>query len=158
MGMAGTLAERAGARQRFTGSSEMGGVQGPPRTFERVPWAFTARDWNMPCRGEVWWAFREDRSAMVILSSGGEGDDLLAIYVVPPADQDITGVALELPIGGEEGLASGVVRVGLPAPGRIPCSWLVSLKKDDLIEQAGTLPEEKLAQLGEMLHLGGLER
>jgi mRNA interferase MazF len=91
---------------------------------------------------------------MVILSSGGEGD-LLAIYVVPPADQDITGVALELAIGGEP---SGVVRVGLPGPGRIPCSWLVSLKKDDLIEQAGTLPEEKLAQLGEMLHLGGLER
>jgi len=91
---------------------------------------------------------------MVILSTGGEGD-LLAIYVVPPADQDITGVALELPIGGEEGLASGVVRVALPGPGRIPCSWLVSLKKDDLIEQAGTLPEEKLAQLGEMLHLGG---
>ena len=111
----------------------------------------------MPIRGEVWWAFREDRSAMVILSTGAEGD-LLAIYVVPPADQDITGVALELPIGGEEGLASGVVRVGLPAPGRIPCSWLVSLKKDDLIEQAGTLPEQKLAQLGEMLHLGGLER
>ena len=32
---------------------------------------------------------------MVILSTGGEGD-LLAIYVVPPADQDITGVALEI--------------------------------------------------------------
>ena len=95
---------------------------------------------------------------MVILSSGGEGDDLLAIYVVPPADQDITGVALELPIGVEEGLPSGVVRVGLPGPGRIPCSWLVSLKEDDLIEQAGALSEEKVAQLGEMLHLGGLER
>src|SRR5437660_219551 len=118
--------------------------------------AVTARGWNMPFRGEVWWAFREDRSAMVILSTGGERD-LLAIYVVPPADQDITGIALELPIDGEEGLASGVVRVALPVPGRIPCSWLVSLKKDDLIEQAGTLPEEKLAQLGEMLHLGGLE-
>ena len=101
--------------------------------------------------------FDPELTIRVILSTGGEGD-LLAIYVVPPADQDITGVALELPIGVEEGLPSGVVRVALPTPGRIPCSWLVSLKKDDLIEQAGTLSEEKLAQLGEMLHLGGLER
>src|SRR5438876_9831076 len=108
----------------------------------------------MPFRGEVWWAFRENRSAMVILSTGGEGD-LLAIYVVPSADQDITGVAVELPIGAEEGLPSGVVRVALPGPGRIPCSWLVSLKKDDLIEQAGTLPEEKLASLARCFTSGG---
>jgi len=111
----------------------------------------------MASRGDVWWAFREDRSPVVILSADGEVD-LLAIYVVPPTDQDINGIAVELPIGAAEGLPAGVVRVALPGPGRIPCSWLVSLRNDDLIEQAGALAEEKLVQLGEMLHLGGLER
>ena len=109
----------------------------------------------MPSRGEVWRAFGAESSAVVILSARDE--DLRAIYVVPAAETDIAGVAVELQVGREEGLSSGVVRVGLARPDRINCSWLVSLKMTDLNEQTGALSEEKLSKLAEMLRLGGLE-
>ena len=86
-----------------------------------------------------------------------EAGDLRAIYVVPAAETDIVGTAIELPVGDEEGLSSGVVRVALARPDRINCSWLVSLKESDLDEQTGALSEEKLSKLAEMLRLGGLE-
>jgi mRNA-degrading endonuclease toxin of MazEF toxin-antitoxin module len=110
----------------------------------------------MPSRGEVWRAFGAESSAVVILSTREEAD-LRAIYVVPPAETDIAGAAIELPIGREEGLSTGVVRVALVRPGRINCSWLVSLKQTDLNERTGVLSEEKLSKLAEMLRLGGLE-
>lgn len=110
----------------------------------------------MPVRGEVWRVSGAELSAVVILSTREEAD-LRAIYVVPAAETDIAGAAVELPVGREEGLSSGVVRVGLARPDRINCSWLVSLKQTDLKEQTGALSEEKLSKLAEMLRLGGLE-
>src|SRR4051794_2842497 len=110
----------------------------------------------MPSPGEVWRAFGAASSALVILSARDEAD-LRAIYVEPAAETDIAGAAIELPVGSEEGLSSGVVRVALARPDRINCSWLVSLKETDLIEQTGALSEEKLSKLAEMLRLGGLE-
>ena len=111
----------------------------------------------MPSRGEVWRAFGVAESSAVVILSTGDEADLRAIYVVPAAESDIAGVAIELPVGREEGLFSGVVRVALARPDRINCSWLVSLKETDLTEQTGALSEEKLSELAEMLRLGGLE-
>ena len=79
------------------------------------------------------------------------------MYVVPAAETDLSGAAIELPVGPEEGLPSGVVRVALARQDRINCAWLVSLKDTDLNEQAGALSGEKLSKLTEMLRLGGLE-
>ena len=110
----------------------------------------------MPSRGEVWWAFGAEPSPVVILSTPDE-TELRAIYVVPAAETDISGAAIELPVGREEGLSSGVVRVALARPDRINCAWLVSLNETDLNEQAGALSEAKLARLTEILRLGGLE-
>ena len=110
----------------------------------------------MPSRGEVWRAFGAESSAVIILSTRDEAD-LRAIHVVPAAETDIAGVAIELAVGREEGLDSGVVRVALARPGRINCSWLVSLNEADLNEHTGALSEKKLSKLGEMLRLGGLE-
>src|SRR3954464_16035738 len=110
----------------------------------------------MPSRGEVWRVFGAESSPVVILSAHDKAD-LRAIYVVPAAETDIAGVAVELPVGRDEGLSSGVVRVALARPDRIPCSWLVSTKKTDLIKRTGALSEEKLSKLEEMLRLGGLE-
>src|SRR5437764_13705183 len=110
----------------------------------------------MPSRGEVWRAFGAESSAVVILSARDEAD-LRAIYVVPAAETDIAGAAVELPVGREEGLSSGVVRVALARPDRINCSWLVRLKKTDLNEETGALSEEKLSKLAEILPLAGLE-
>ena len=116
----------------------------------------TGRYWGVPSRGDVWRVFGAEPSAVVILSTRNE-PDLRGIYVVPAAETDITGVAIELAVGREEGLSSGVVRVALARPDRINCSWLVSLNETDLNEQTGVLSEEKLSKLGEMLRLGGLE-
>ena len=110
----------------------------------------------MPSRGEVWWAFGAEPSPVVIVSSR-DATDLRAIQVVPAAETDISGIAIELPVGREEGLPSGVVRVALARRDRINCAWLVSLKETDLTEKAGALSEEKLSKLAEMLRLGGLE-
>ena len=85
-----------------------------------------------------------ESTAVVILSTGNE-PGLRGIYVVPAAETDITGVAIELAVGREEGLDSGVVRVALARPDRINCSWLVSLNETDLNKQSGVLSEEKLS-------------
>ena len=93
---------------------------------------------------------------VVLLSEADE--TLRAICVVAAAETDITGVAVELRVGLEEGLpADGVVRVALRRPGRIPCAWLVDLKPGDLAERAGALSRDKVARLEEMLQLGGLD-
>jgi mRNA interferase MazF len=110
----------------------------------------------MPSRGEVWWAFGAQRCPVVILSSRDE-TEFRAIYVVPAAETDISGIAIELPVGHNEGMASGVLRVGIARQDRINCSWLVSLRESDLNTKVGVLDEEKLSKLAEMLRLGGLE-
>lgn len=110
----------------------------------------------MPSRGEVWRVFGAESSPVVILSTRNE-PDLLGIYVVAAAETDITGVAIELAVGLEEGLDPGVVRVALARPDRINCSWLVSLNEADLDKQTGVLSDEKLSKLEEMLRLGGLD-
>ena len=123
---------------------------------QQDPVDLAVQHWGMPSRGEVWRVFGAESSPVVILSAHDKAD-LRAIYVVPAAETDIAGVAVELPVGRDEGLSSGVVRVALARPDRIPCSWLVSLKKTDLSKRTGALSEEKLSKLAEMLRLGGLE-
>jgi mRNA interferase MazF len=47
--------------------------------------------------------------------------------------------------------------VALPRTGLIPCTWLVPLTHDDLIEQAGRLSPAKLRELADALRLAQLE-
>ena len=69
------------------------------------------------------------------------GYALRAIQVVAAAPTDITGVALEVAIGNVEGLPfEGVVRVALPRPGLVPCTWLTTLSRSDLLDAAGARP------------------
>jgi mRNA interferase MazF len=108
-------------------------------------------------RGEVWWADFNGRQAVVLLS-GEETSGFSAMQVVAPAGTDLSGVAVEVAVGAPEGLPlEGVVRVALPRPDLIPCSWLVTLAREDLIGQAGVLPSVKLSEIEEALRLGGLE-
>lgn len=106
-------------------------------------------------RGEVWWAQVDERRAVVLLShTSGE---LSAMVVVAPASTDISGVAVEVKLGIGEGLPdNGVVRVALPRPDRINCSWLVTLRPTDLIEQAGVLSPPKLREFDQLLRLADL--
>ena len=107
-------------------------------------------------RGDVWWVILDEKRPVVILSS--EGEELRGMQIVAPADTDITGAAVEVWLGTEEGLAeAGVVRVALPRPGLIPCTWLVTVTREDLVERAGRLSAAKLRELTGALRLAQLE-
>jgi mRNA interferase MazF len=107
-------------------------------------------------RGEVWWANLDGPRPVVLLSVNG-ASEIRAILIVPAAGGDITGVAVEVTLGTDEGLSSeGVVRVALPRPGRINCAWLVTLRRVDLEEHAGALSSDKLAEVEHALKLAGL--
>ena len=111
----------------------------------------------MTDRGEVWWALLDEKRPVVLLSRDG-AEELRAIQVVAPAGTDITDVGIEVRLGNGEGLANeGVVRVALPRTGLIPCTWLVTLTRDDLIGQAGRLSPAKLHELADALRLAQLE-
>ncbi|MCK9921994.1 type II toxin-antitoxin system PemK/MazF family toxin [Frankia sp. AgPm24] len=105
--------------------------------------------------GEVWWAdFGERR--LVVLLSGESTCGFRAMRVVEPAGTDLGDLAVEVAVGAPEGLPyEGVLRVALPRPALIPCTWLVTLTREDLIERAGVLPTAKLDEIEELLRLGG---
>lgn len=133
-------------------------------------------------RGEVWWALLDERRAVVLLS-GDEASGFRAMEIVAPATvderrgfvllhaddatletvasvgPDVRGVGVEIAVGEGEGLQpSGVVRVALPRAGDpVPCTWLVTLTRDYLIERAGVMPAAKLDQLDRVLRLAGIE-
>jgi mRNA interferase MazF len=106
-------------------------------------------------RGEVWWVLLDEKRPVVLLSPSDAGS-WQSIQVVPPADTDITGLAVEVKFGAEEGLSGGVVRVALPQPGLVPCTWLAVVTSDDLIEQAGQLSPGKLREVDGVLRQGGI--
>jgi mRNA interferase MazF len=137
-------------------------------------------------RGEVWWAFIGERCPVVLLSGDGE-PELRAIQIVAPATAEekrgfvvlsgqeaadsramqqaigsagtgIGGVGVEVEVGTHEGLPhGGVVRVALPRDGHIFCTWLVSLTRESLLEQAGALSRTKLDELANALRLARIE-
>jgi mRNA interferase MazF len=102
-------------------------------------------------RGEVWWAEFDERRPVVLLS--GEGPSgFRAMQVVAPADTDITGLGIEVAVGVKEGLPfDGVLRFAFPWPGFTPCTWLTTLSREDLTEQAGALPAAKLSEIDDAL-------
>ncbi|MEU6236695.1 type II toxin-antitoxin system PemK/MazF family toxin [Kitasatospora sp. NPDC047058] len=109
-------------------------------------------------RGEVWWVDFDERRPVVLLS-GDEASGFRAMQVVAPAGTEISGVAVEVAVGAPEGLPlGGVLRVALPRPGLVPCTWLVTLAREDLIERVGALSSAKLDEIKDALRAGGLER
>jgi len=108
-------------------------------------------------RGEVWWADVYGRDAVVLLSADDPAQ-LRALLVVEPAGVDLGGQGAEVAVGRAEGLPhDGVVRIGYPSPGWTPCTWLVTLTRDSLVERTGRLSPAKLRDLTEALRLGRLE-
>ena len=98
-------------------------------------------------RGEVWWVDCGERRPVVLLSEE-EPSGARAMQVVAPADTDISGLGIEVAVGVQEGLPfDGVLRFAFPWPGFTPCTWLTTLSRDDLIEQAGALSSAKLSEI-----------
>ena len=98
-------------------------------------------------RGEIWWAEFDERRPVVLLSEE-DPSGFRAMQVVAPADTDFTGLGIEITVGVPEGLPfDGVLRFVFRWPGFTPCTWLTTVSRDDLIEQAGTVPDDKLSEI-----------
>jgi mRNA interferase MazF len=104
-------------------------------------------------RGEVWWVQFDERRPVVLLS-GDDGSGCQAVHVVEPADVSFEGLGVEVPVGAAEGLPfEGVLRFAFSRPGYTPCTWLTTLSSDDLIEQAGALPDAKVTEIEDAIRL-----
>jgi mRNA interferase MazF len=104
-------------------------------------------------RGGVWWVEFDERRPVVLLS-GDDGSGFQAVQVVAAADVSIEGLCVEVPVGAAEGLPfEGVLRFAFARPGYTPCTWLTTLSADDLIEQAGALPDAKVAEIEDAIRL-----
>ena len=102
-------------------------------------------------RGEVWWVEFDERRPVVLLSED-ESSGFVAMQVVPPAGADISDLGVEVAVGVLDGLPfEGVLRFGFPWPGFTPCTWLTTLRRDDLIERAGALSPAKLSEIKDSL-------
>lgn len=72
------------------------------------------------------------------------------MVAVEPASEDISGVAVEVDLG----LSGYVVRVGLPRPGQINCTWILTSSLEDLVEKVGTLTSAKLNEVENLILMG----
>jgi mRNA interferase MazF len=109
-------------------------------------------------RGEVWWVEFDERR-LVVLLSGDDTSGIRVMQIVAPAGVDIRGLGIEVAVGAVEGLPfEGVLRFAFPRPGFTPCTWLTTVSRDDLIEQAGALSSAKLSEIEDALRLAGQER
>jgi mRNA interferase MazF len=112
---------------------------------------------GVPRRGDVW-SVEFDQRRRVVLLSAGRGSGFRSVVLVDPARQDISGVAIEVGVGIEEGLPiEEVVRFALPRPGSTPCTWLVDVGREDLIERIGALSEVKMEEIDVALDTAGLD-
>jgi mRNA interferase MazF len=100
-------------------------------------------------RGDIWTAVFDQLRPVVVLSRRAN-DDLRCVVVVEPANEDISGVAVELDLG----LNGHVVRVALPRPGQINCTWSFTSSQEDLVEKVGTLSSSKLNEVENLIRMG----
>jgi mRNA interferase MazF len=99
-----------------------------------------------PRWGDVWSVEFDKRRRVVLLSAEGSG--FRSIQLVDPADHDISGLAIEVAVGIEEGLPfEQVVRFAVARPGATPCTWVVDLGREDLIERVGVLSKAKMEEI-----------
>jgi len=91
-----------------------------------------------------------DHLRPVVVLSRLDNDDLRCVVAVEPANEDISGVAVEVDLG----LNGHVVRVGLPRPGHINCTWVLTSSQEDLIEKVGTVSSAKLIEVENLILMG----
>jgi mRNA interferase MazF len=112
-------------------------------------------------RGEVWWAQFDQQHPVILLSEDSQGGGhnseirLRAVQIVAPSGADLRGLGVEVTVGTHENLPfDGVVRVGFPRPGFIPCTWATTVGPGDLVERVGVLSAAKLNEIDEALGNG----
>ena len=106
-------------------------------------------------RGEVWSVLFDELRPVLLLSH--DDGAWQAIVIVPPANVDISGVAIEVAVDYADGSADlGVVRVALPRPDLVPCTWLVTVTEGDVIARLGWSAAGTLREIDHALTLAGL--
>jgi mRNA interferase MazF len=111
----------------------------------------------VPRRGDVWSVQFDERRRVVLLTSE-RGSTFRSIQLVDPAGQDISGLAIEVSVGIEEGLPfEEVARLAFSRPGFTPCTWLTNLGREDLMEWIGALSEVKMGEIDDALESAGLD-
>jgi len=104
-------------------------------------------------------ATAHQKRGFVVLSGEEALDGLLRQQIVASADPSTSATGIEVELGVEAGLVhGGVVRVALPRPGQVFCTWLVTLSREDLIARAGMLSFAKLRELDNALRLAAVEQ
>jgi len=99
--------------------------------------------------GDIWTAAFDHLRPVVVLSRL-DNDDLRRVVAVEPANEDISGVAVEVDLG----LNGYVVRVALPRPGQINCTWILTSWQEYLVEKVGTLSSAKLDEVENLILMG----
>ncbi len=99
--------------------------------------------------GDIWTAALDHLRPVIVLSRL-DNNDLRCVVAVEPANEDISGVAVEVDLG----LNGHVVRVALPRPGQINCTWILTLSQEDLVEKVGTLSSAKLNEVENLILMG----
>jgi mRNA interferase MazF len=111
-------------------------------------------DGSFPAMPVVAAATAEQKRGFVVLSGAQAADARERERIIAADGAGAGGIGAEIEVGTAEGLPfDGVVRVALAHPDRVFCTWLVTLTADDLIERAGALSPEKLAQLTVVMRL-----
>jgi len=100
-------------------------------------------------RGDVWTAAFDDVRPLVVLSALDDGN-LRCVVAVEPAEEDISGVAVEVDLD----CNGRVVRVALPQPGHVNCTWVVTLARIDLVQKLGRLSAAKIEEVDEFFRMG----
>jgi mRNA interferase MazF len=100
-------------------------------------------------RGDIWTAAFDHLRPGVVLSIL-DNNDLRCVVAVEPANEDISGIAVEVDLG----LNGLVVRVALPRPGQINCTWIATWSQEDLVEKVGTLSSAKLNEVENLILMG----
>jgi mRNA interferase MazF len=105
--------------------------------------------------GEIWWAGIDERRLVLVLSTSD--DEVRGVVIVSAAESLIDGLMEEVRLGAEEGLPGvGVVRVAFPSEGFVPCNWMITLPLSEMVERAGELSADKLAEVNSLLRRAGL--
>lgn len=100
-------------------------------------------------RGDIWTAAFDSLRPVVVLSRLSN-NDCRCVVAVEPANEDISGVAVEVALG----FSDYVVRVALPRSGQINCTWVLTLSQEHLVENLGSLTSAKVQDVESLILMG----
>jgi mRNA interferase MazF len=112
-----------------------------------VNWAPETEEIVYP--GDIWMVAFDHLRPVIVLSRLAN-KALQCVVAVEPANEDISGVAVEVDLDFD----GHVVRVALPRPGHINCTWIFTTPQEDLVEKVGRLSSAKLTEVENLILMG----